>query len=365
MNDETRGKNPVHLVLLVHGINTRARWIGEIKPVLKSAGFVVEATSYGEYGVLRFLLPFPWLRKIAIERVVRAISAARMLHSPDKMSVISHSFGTFVIAKILADHPEFTWHRIVFCGSVVRDDFRLDLTLNRFRQPLLNEVGSRDFLPALAESVTWGYGSVGSNGYNDVGVDTRWHTGVAHSGFLNKDFCQKFWIPFLNEATVIAGDAPSELAWWIRLITALPLRWLQPVILVLLLFVLASFMPGDPPAKADETAQTRVTSFILHRQSESFEPGDRFWTRPVPDRWTERYPSGLTSNFRVVRRSSNSECNGTIVENQADPNLQLFIPDKECDRMVIAWRRRSKALLAAFTRSELKWTELSSMIDVK
>jgi pimeloyl-ACP methyl ester carboxylesterase len=112
--DEPLATPEPHLVLLVHGINTRARWTGEIKPVLVQSGFLVEATSYGNFGVARFLLPFPWLRKYAIERVVRAIAAARMVHNPTKMSVISHSFGTYVIAKILTDHPELKWHRIIF-----------------------------------------------------------------------------------------------------------------------------------------------------------------------------------------------------------------------------------------------------------
>jgi hypothetical protein len=45
---------------------------------------------------------------------------------------------------------------IIFCGSVVRDDFEFDKVLDRFEVPLLNEVGTRDFLPALGESAGWG-----------------------------------------------------------------------------------------------------------------------------------------------------------------------------------------------------------------
>lgn len=366
MSDTASGINPVHLVLLVHGINTRGRWISEIKPVLEKAGFIVEATSYGKFGVPRFLLPFQWLRQSAIERVARAIAAAKLLHQPARMSVISHSFGTFVIAQILADRPEFEWHRIIFCGSVVRDDFRLDLNLRRFHQPLMNEVGSKDFLPALAESVTWGYGSVGSNGYNAVGVDTRWHTGFHHSDFLTEAFCQKYWIPFLRDGTKVAGDKPSELPWWIRLITGLPSRWLQLVIPILFLFfVLPGLIPGDPPARADEKTQMRLISFVLHRPGESFEPGDRYWTRPVPDRWIERYPSGIKSNFNVNRRTSVGGCDGVIVSKQGEASLELFIPDRGCEPMVIKWRRRSQAWFDRFSRVGLKWNDLSLMHDVQ
>src|ERR1700733_7301435 len=142
MDTESVPDRSKHLVLLVHGINTRAQWMSQIKPALEDAGFAVEATSFGNFSIPRFFLPFSWFRKGAIERVARAIAAARLIHNPSQMSVISHSFGTFVIAQILADRPEFEWNRIIFCGSVVRDDYRLDLNLRRFNEPLLNEVGS-------------------------------------------------------------------------------------------------------------------------------------------------------------------------------------------------------------------------------
>src|SRR5262249_28853945 len=130
-----------HLVVLVHGINTRALWMGFVKPALENAGFAVAATSYGKLGVVRFLSPFRWLRRRGVERVVRDVNLALTVHrrnvgeDPEQLSVISHSFGTYVITRILMDHPEFKWHRIIFCGSVVREDFRIDRVIERFDNP--------------------------------------------------------------------------------------------------------------------------------------------------------------------------------------------------------------------------------------
>jgi len=220
------------LVVLVHGINTYAHWISTIKPALEDADFRVSATSYGRFGILRFLLPLNSLHRGAIQRVVTDIQTAIRIHNPRRMSVICHSFGTYVIARVLAEHPEFRWNRIIFCGSVLRDDFPLHQYLDRFNQPLINEVGTRDFLPALAQSVTWGYGSVGSNGYNAPPVETRWHRRLFHSDFLTPEFCTRFWIPFLRDGTIVRADAPSTLPLPIRLITKLPLRWLVSVSLL-------------------------------------------------------------------------------------------------------------------------------------
>src|SRR5687768_14206868 len=124
-----------HLVVLVHGINTRALWFGTVKPTLEDAGFVVAAAGYELFGVLRFLLPFERLRRGAIARVTTKIRLARQLHPDAKMSVIAHSFGSFVVARILASEFDLKWHRIILCGSVVREDLPLEQFLQRFNAP--------------------------------------------------------------------------------------------------------------------------------------------------------------------------------------------------------------------------------------
>ena len=226
-----------HLVILVHGINTRASWMGKIKPALERAGFLVAPTTYGKYGTPRFLSPFRNSKK-AIECVAEDIRTARQAHKlargsePTHMSVISHSFGTYVVGKILTDYPEFSWHRVVFCGSLVAKDFCLQQALKRFDQPLLIESGTRDYWPALAASAGWGYSSVGSTDDNRLAVVTRWHKDFRHSDFLTEAFCKKFWTPFLQGNKPKRPDRTAEMPTSIRAITWLPLRWL-PVILLL------------------------------------------------------------------------------------------------------------------------------------
>jgi hypothetical protein len=79
----------------------------------------------------------------------------------------------------------------------------------------------------MAACVTWGYGSIGSFGFNHPAVRTRWHEGFRHSDFLTPDFCKKYWIPFLRDGTIVKGsDKPSRLPWTIRAITKIPLRWI-------------------------------------------------------------------------------------------------------------------------------------------
>jgi pimeloyl-ACP methyl ester carboxylesterase len=235
--------------MLVHGINTEAYWIDLVKPTLEDAGFVVAPTSYGNYSVPKFLLPFKGPRRKAADRVVRAIITAKHLFKPTEMSVISHSFGTYVVAQILAEHPEFKWDRIIFCGSVLKDTFPLFQYLGRFEPPLVNEVGSRDYWPAIAQSVGCGYGSIGSRGLHDPAVSTRWHHGYRHSDFLDENFTKTFWIPFLKDGTIVQGDRPTKLPLWIRALTSRPLRLFLPLVLAVLaacVAVAAAALVGIP-----------------------------------------------------------------------------------------------------------------------
>jgi hypothetical protein len=213
--------------------------MGEIKPALERAGFFVAQTSFGHFSLLQFLSPFQRSRDHAINRVIADIRLARNVFvtttgaQPERMSVISHSFGTYVMLKILLEVPDLAeWYRVIFCGSVLREDAPLQRIYHRFRLPLLNEIGSRDYLPALAESAGWDYGSVGSTGFNRPIVETRWHKGFRHSDFFTDAFCTEFWVPFLRGEAPKPADKPSSMPIWIRLIAILPLQWL-PVALVI------------------------------------------------------------------------------------------------------------------------------------
>jgi hypothetical protein len=164
--DVLLNENSKHLVLLVHGINTRALWMDIVQPALERAGFSVAPISYGEFGVVRFL-SFPFLRRAAIGRVLGGIDTATRVYRdrtglyPDRVSIISHSFGTWLILTILSLKPNLKFSRLVVCGSVLREDFNFDPVLHQFQPPMLNEIGTKDYLPAIAESVGWGYGHAG------------------------------------------------------------------------------------------------------------------------------------------------------------------------------------------------------------
>jgi C-terminal of Roc, COR, domain len=214
------------VVILVHGIRTMALWQNAIQSTLRSDGFVVQPTNYLYFDALRFLFPGPFFRRAAVDNVERQIRHTIAQNNGAHCSLIAHSFGTYVVSRILRERTDLEFDRIIFCGSVVPQSFRFEDYSKRFKAPLVNEVGTRDFWPAIAESVTFGYGSAGAYGFRRPAVQDRWHNGMAHSDFLNAEFCRKYWLPFLRDGTFVEDpEAAEPPPWWLRVVSILKIRW--------------------------------------------------------------------------------------------------------------------------------------------
>jgi pimeloyl-ACP methyl ester carboxylesterase len=188
------------LVILVHGILTFADWQSKVGTVLKKAKLNVAETNFGLLDLITFLLPVKYFRRKRIDKVLRQLRHARIESPNAKISILAHSFGTYIVAEILASEPDITVHRVVFCGSIVPFDHPFVNEIGRrVTDRVVNDVGSRDIWPAFANSVTTGYGDTGTYGFRHPKVTDRWFTGYAHSDFLTPEFCEKYWVPFFKD----------------------------------------------------------------------------------------------------------------------------------------------------------------------
>jgi hypothetical protein len=218
---------PRDVVILVHGIRDIARWESEIRATLERNGFSVEPTNYGRMNLIEFLLPIPYYRRRAISTIWTQIQHAQMLHSGADFSVIAHSFGTYVIAQLLKTQFNIKFRRVIFCGSVVRYNFPFEQFSARYSDQILNEVGTADPWPAVAESVTFGYGSAGTYGFRRPSIRDRFHNGAGHGYFLSSDFCQKFWVPYLQSNKIEGGDDRAKYpSLWVLLLTIFNVKYL-------------------------------------------------------------------------------------------------------------------------------------------
>ena len=261
-----------HAIILVHGIRTYAPWQNTLRAELEAQGTKVELTNYGYFDLLRFWLPIRRIRSSAINRVWISIRDVRALYPYAKISFLAHSFGTYIVASILRREFDFRAHKIVFCGSVVRYDFPFHEIADRFTSPIINEVGSKDYLPALAESVTWGYGSAGTYGFRSPRIRDRWHN-ASHSEFLTEAFCKRFWVPFFADGTIVEADREFKAPpFYIRFLSKFKVRNVIIILIFLISFItaaLTTYFAQSPSARA-----------VMYNQTAQSE-GKVFWTSPL------------------------------------------------------------------------------------
>jgi len=215
------------VIILVHGIRDFALWQNSVRRTFERHFKFVETTNYGRFDLVRFLLPISYFRSAAIEVVWRQVRDIRRQNPERKLSFVAHSFSTYVLAHILQREFDFTAFRIVFCGSVVKYGFPFEQFGDRFHSPILNEVGAKDVWPAMAECVTWGYGSAGTYGFRRPRVRDRWHANAGHGYFLRPEFCERYWVPFFKDGTIVEDAAdPEEPPIWIRILSIFRLKYL-------------------------------------------------------------------------------------------------------------------------------------------
>jgi hypothetical protein len=157
--------------------------------------------KYGYFDTFRFWFPF-WTRRKPIEQVYVQLRVAlqklQKAYPHAKLSIIAHSFGTYVVGEIMKRDFELQIHRLILCGSVLRRDFLWHQIQGRFDDDkVVNECGKADIYPVLAQSGSWGYGASGTHGFGAVLVKDRFHAG-GHGQYFKPEFVEKYWEPFIR-----------------------------------------------------------------------------------------------------------------------------------------------------------------------
>lgn len=213
--DITTNAAKLTVVALLHGIRTSAGWQEKARAALELPGsFKVVPIGYRYLDVIRFL--GPW-RGRAVARVTRELRDLQRLNPGSELVVMAHSFGTYVISKILKDAPDIRIQRLLLCGSIIPASYRWDQLPHEFTdKTCVNEVGTRDMWPVFARVVTWGYGESGSFGFKTARVTDRFFD-YGHSQFFTDEHFVNFWKPFIVHGHVIpsAWDATRSTPLWL------------------------------------------------------------------------------------------------------------------------------------------------------
>ncbi len=271
-----------HVVVLIHGIRDYAKWQDKLRKVIEAYGFQVELTNYQRFDLLRFLIPIGYFKGKAVAQIWHQIQQVYAKHPGKSVSFIAHSFGTYVLTRILRENFNFTAHRIILCGSVVKFDFPFEEFNGRFTHEVLNEIGEKDVWPAIAESVSTCYGAAGSFGFRRPYVRDRWHQNIRHGDFLTEKFCRKYWIPFLaGKKPQCSNSSQTDPVWWVRLLNIIKIKYL---IVIMLTYTIAniSILSYDNFSRNNGTVRKWVSM-----AGDAKKNGTIHSSRPIPTDLTQ------------------------------------------------------------------------------
>jgi DNA-binding MarR family transcriptional regulator len=259
-------RNGFQVVLLIHGIRTEADWGPMVRSKLEVPGQIeVIPIRYGYFDAFRFWFPF-WTRNKPVERVYEQMRVAlqkyKKSHPGAKLSIIAHSFGTYIIGEILKRGFDLQIYRLLLCGSVLPQDFLWHQYQGRFDDDkVVNECGKSDIWPVLAQSASWGYGASGTHGFGAVLVKDRYHAG-GHGQYFEPEFVEKYWGPFIRRGEYKGTEFETKIPptpWWLSVLGVLPLRWLIGLMLIASVVLAGYFLKRQYPVGMPAGVRTPST----------------------------------------------------------------------------------------------------------
>lgn len=206
--------NPIPLasnivVVLLHGMLTEAVWQSVVADEIRSSSAAtVYPVGYGWFDVVRFWLP-GHTRNKPLEKVLRELRDIQRRHLTSQIVVIAHSFSTYLVSKILVEHKDVKFHRLLLCGSIIPIEYRWDKAAGPDDLAIVNEVGTQDIWPIMARVSSWGYGCSGTMGFKTNRVEDRYFN-HGHSGFFDRDHVKKYWMPFVTHGKIESSPWSSD-----------------------------------------------------------------------------------------------------------------------------------------------------------
>jgi hypothetical protein len=209
------GEKP-NYVYSLHGIRTNAYWQSELSDEIRAkTGFEVGHRNYLRFDTAMFVF-----KNIFSDKPLRLIEGdIRDFQKRYRVSVIAHSFGTWLLLKALSENSDLRVHHLILCGAI------FPRALSRWRQlkqnshqisgEIVNFCGARDPFPALAELLSRDFGASGVTGAGDPTIKDSFHD-VGHSGFLTRAFCGSYWIDILTSKPYLPQPATLKPLAYIR-----------------------------------------------------------------------------------------------------------------------------------------------------
>jgi len=190
------------VIILVHGIHTNGSWQQDVQEQMFGIPCLrVQELGYELVTGFHFAL---FSRSGPINKIHNEIRTIQREEPLAKISVIAHSFGTYIISKILEKDQNIRFEKIITCGSVIPRNFNWQKHAPHTNSiNIINDVGTKDLWPVIANCSTLGYGASGNQGFRTASVTDRYFN-YGHSDFFESinEHILKYWRPIFEDDTV-------------------------------------------------------------------------------------------------------------------------------------------------------------------
>ncbi|MEX1275471.1 MAG: hypothetical protein WEE20_06035 [Bacteroidota bacterium] len=204
------------VLITLHGIQTRGAWQKSLVTYLSklNSRWIPYPLDFGFFSAFELLFGFWRGKKINwfLKEYTRICEAEQIT----RPSVIAHSFGTYVVARMLEVYPQVKFDKLIFCGSIVRRDYDWKTLLESGRVNLVrNDFGRLDIWPNIARLVISQAGNSGTEGFNaqDPRIQNHEFKQYNHSMYFQPLHFRDHWLPFLERVELNEGDKKKLSVW--------------------------------------------------------------------------------------------------------------------------------------------------------
>lgn len=277
-------------VISLHGIRTRGQWQKDLQAALEDGGFHHRALDFGFFRAISLINP--WARERKVRWFLEQYTQIRAT-TKGPISIIAHSFGSYIVATAMRKYRQIEFDRIILCGSIVPVNYDWDSVIHKRGQAkdVLNQYGKQDIWVRLAE---WAVATAGPSGYQGFGnvangrVVQQAFLDYAHSEYFFDLNFRDNWVPFLQGKGVRPQyNLTSEgTNWKFRILVAFLLLCLFGVLYTVYLYPIGK-LPYFQNRAAIDTAES-VPGIKTDSDSSS-----SLGLKPVPSGSTVTVPSSV------------------------------------------------------------------------
>lgn len=198
------------ILVAIHGVNTNAAWFSKFVPSANSQGWIVAPFIYDNSPLL---LVNPYGRKKAIEKFRDYINELRIKYEEPYISVVAHSFGTYITAKYIEGFKSerllpVRFENVVLTGSIINPDYDWNGLIPDKVGRVLNIQAEGDEAVRFMPNGNWkrwlmmdklcGRSAIVGFKHTSANVVNRPIDLLGHSNIFKTDIIDQIILPYLN-----------------------------------------------------------------------------------------------------------------------------------------------------------------------